>query len=308
MKKTLFLSAFAALSLLACSSETVEPDTDTQTTTETELQETASAVDAPSLDDILAAQPEEAKARFEYRNPGATLEYFGVKPGMTVAELLPGGGWYSKIVLPYLGDEGHLIGVDYDIDMWAKFGGFVDDKFLEDRKSWSTSWAETARGWKSEGSATEISAFALGNVPEEIQGTVDMVLIIRAIHHMNRFEQAHLADGLADIKSILKPDGIVAIVAHRASEDQDDGWANGDNGYLKQSHVISIMSDAGFELVGEPSEINANPKDKASSADGDIVWRLPPNLGTSAEDPELRAKMQAIGESDRMTLKFRIKS
>ena len=101
---------------------------------------------------------------------------------------------------------------------------------------------------------------------------------------------------------ILKPGGVVGVVQHRAAESADDGWANGDNGYVKQSRIISVFESAGFELV-ETSEINVNPRDQPTQEE--FVWRLPPTLGTSQEDEELRAEMEAIGESDRMTLKFR---
>jgi len=312
MKHYLLLAAALAMPLAACSkSDAPVDDSAGAAAAETDLKEikpepvaTPEKTDA-KLSDILAAQPDEVKARYQYRNPQATLEFFDVEPGMTVAEVLPGGGWYSKILLAYLGDDGHLVGVDYSIDMWSEFGGFATPEFLEDKKSWADDWTTDAKGWRN-GVSTNVSAFAFGSAPSDLQGQVDMVFLPRAIHHLNRFEQAHLAGALADIKTILKPDGIVGVVAHRASEDQPDDWANGDNGYMKQSTVIQIMEDAGFELVGE-SEINANPKDKATAANKDMVWRLPPTLGTSREDPELRAKMQAIGETDRMTLKFKIK-
>ena len=159
---------------------------------------------------------------------------------------------------------------------------------------------------RTNGVNTEISAFAFGSASADLKGQVDVVFLPRAIHHLNRFEQANLAEAMSDIKMILKPDGIVAVVAHRAGENNDDAWANGDNGYMKESKVIEIMNDAGFKLAGT-SEINANPKDMASSANEDIVWRLPPSLATSRENPELREKMKAIGETDRMTMKFIMK-
>lgn len=313
MTKPFIATAMTALLMAACgspnsdsASETVDVETVSTEIVETATTEAASETKAVSLSSILDAQPDAVKARYDARNPELTLGYFGIKPGMTVAEALPGGGWYSKLLLPYLGPDGHLVGIDYDIDMWAKFGGFVDDKFLEDRKGWADTFKADATDWAGL-NGPKISGFAFGSVPAELENSVDAVLLIRATHHLNRFEKAHLAGALADIKTILKPDGIVGIVQHRAGEDQDDVWAGGDNGYLKQSYVIQIMEDAGFELAADPSEINANPRDKASAADEDKVWRLPPTLGTSRDNPELKAKMEAIGESDRMTLKFKQK-
>jgi len=309
---TLMAAATALLTLTACSNSA-----DTESAAETVAAETAdkmdSAVDtvkstmkASSLADILDSQSDANKARYQYRNPGETIKFFDIKPGMTVAEVLPGGGWYSKILIPYLGDEGHLVGIDYSIPMWGEFGGFANAEFLAKKESWAETWVKDASEWR-EGGKTNLSAFAFGSAPKDLNGQVDVIFLPRAIHHLNRFEQAHLAEAMGDMKAILKPDGIVAVVAHRAAEDQDDAWANGDNGYMKQSTVIAIMDEAGFELAGQ-SELNANPKDQAKSANGDMVWRLPPSLGTSRDDPELKAKMVAIGETDRMTLKFRLKN
>ena len=101
---------------------------------------------------------------------------------------------------------------------------------------------------------------------------------------------------------MLKPGGIVGVEQHRAPEGQSDASTKGDRGYVKQSAVIAAFQKAGFELV-EQSEINANPKDQPSESD--IVWRLPPTLATSKDNPEQKAQMESIGETDRMTLKFR---
>jgi predicted methyltransferase len=94
----------------------------------------------------------------------------------------------------------------------------------------------------------------------------------------------------------------VGVVQHQARDEMPDEWAGGQNGYLKDDFVIAVMQEAGFEFVGM-NDINSNEKDQPS--DSDIVWRLPPSLATSKEDPELKAAMEAIGESNRMTLKFR---
>jgi predicted methyltransferase len=107
---------------------------------------------------------------------------------------------------------------------------------------------------------------------------------------------------MAAIRGMLKADGLVGVVQHRAPESATDEWADGNNGYLKQSAVIDLFEKAGFELVAS-SEINANPRDKPGPEDD--VWRLPPSLRTSKDNPELRDAMLAIGESDRMTLLFR---
>jgi predicted methyltransferase len=251
----------------------------------------------------LEAQDDKARARYQYRNPKQTLEYFGIEPGMKVLEALPGGGWYSKILLPYLGEKGHLIGVDYAIEMWPHFGGFANEEFIEKKKEWTTTWVEEAQPWRGELGAN-VSAATFSTIPSKIDGSLDAALFIRALHNMVRFSDkgTYLEDAMSATFKALKPGGIVGIVQHQAREDRPDSWATGSNGYLKKSTILKTMKAAGFEFVSE-SDINANPKDQAS--EGDIVWRLPPSLSGAKDNAELKAKMLAIGESNRMTLKFR---
>lgn len=252
---------------------------------------------------VLEAQDDKAKARYQYRNPKQTLEYFGIEPGMKVLEALPGGGWYSKILLPYLGEKGHLIGVDYAMDMWPHFGGFANQEFMEKKKTWAKTWTEKAQPWRGESGAS-VSAATFSTLPSDIDGTLDAALFIRALHNMARFTDKgnYLGDAMSATFKALKPGGIVGIVQHHGREDRPDSWATGENGYLKTSYIMETMKAAGFEFVSE-SDINANEKDQA--AEGDFVWRLPPSLSGAKDNEELKAKMLAIGESNRMTLKFR---
>jgi predicted methyltransferase len=300
--KTLILAG-AALTLAACSG-----GADDAAKTATDMADKAKAemtmkVDSARLSTILAAQDDKAKARYDARNPQATLEFFGIAPGMTVVEALPGGGWYSKILIPYLGDEGHLVGVDYSIDMWPEFGGFADAEFIEKKKTWADEWVEGAKKWQA-GTTGELSAFTFGGRDEAMDGKVDAVLFIRAMHNVSRFEAkgGYMTQALADTHALLKPGGIVGVVQHQGPESNTDEWAVGSSGYLKKSNVIAAFEAAGFKLVKE-SAINENPKDVPTN--DDIVWRLPQSLSTSREDPELREKMKAIGESNRMTLLFK---
>jgi len=242
------------------------------------------------LDGILAAQPDEAKARYQYRHPKETLEFFGVEPGMTVADTLP-GAYYSRILLPYLGDDGALIGVQYSMThRGIDYKG--DAEKLAKHKAWPARFTEMAEDWRG-GSKAAISAYLFGDFPASMDGTVDVFLMLRATHHLNKHDGAAdtLKSALADIMRVLKPGGTLGIVQHRAPEGSSDEWAKGFNGYVKQSAVIKAVTDAGFEFV-EASEMNANPKDQPTESD--YVWRLPPS--GDAKD---------IGESDRMTLKFR---
>jgi predicted methyltransferase len=270
---------------------------------QSETSDTMSSANKTELSTILASHPDDMKARYQYRNPQETIEFFGVEPGMIVAEALPGGGWYTKTLLPYLGDEGGLIGVDYSLRMWPEFGGFANAEFLEKKKTWPASWSEGAQEWRGDTSA-DIKAFAFENRDTSLDGTVDMMLFIRALHNLARFEDEgeYLTKALADTHAMLKPGGIVGVVQHRGPAGNDDAWADGNNGYLKQTAVIAFMDEAGFDLVAS-SEINANANDQPSNED--LVWRLPPTLATSKDNPELKATLEAVGESDRMTLKFK---
>ncbi len=258
--------------------------------------------DAVLLDAALAAQPEEVQARYAYRHPKETLEFFGIEPGMTVVEALPGGGWYSKILIDYLGASGQLIGADYSLDMYPLFG-FANEEFLEAKKSWVEDWTEEATGWRAADDA-QVSAFAFGAMPDEFKGIADAVLFIRALHNLNRFEKdgGFLSGALKDAHDALKPGGILGIVQHQAPDSMPADWADGSRGYLNKAVLIATVESAGFELVGETS-INENPNDQPTA--DDVVWRLPPTLGTSGENQTLKEKMLAIGESNRMTLKFR---
>lgn len=254
------------------------------------------------LDKVLAAQDDETKARYGARHPKETLEFFGVKPGMTVIEGLPGGGWYSKILVDYIGEDGQLIGANYAWSMFPLFGFFGEERLAE-LKTWEADWPKEAAEWGGE-YAAPVSAFSFGTMPDSLNGTADAVLMIRALHNLNRFESEgeYLTKALSDIHAALKSGGVLGVVQHQAPADAPDEWANGSAGYLKKDYLIGRLEEAGFEFVAE-SDINQNPKDHPTT--DDVVWRLPPSLATSRENPLLKAEMEAIGESNRMTLKFR---
>jgi predicted methyltransferase len=257
-----------------------------------------------ALDAALEEQSDDVKARYKWRHPRETLDFFGVAPGMTVVDVLPGSdGYYSKILLGYLGPDGKVVGADYSVEMWKLFGGFADEQFLAQKATWASEWTTAATAWTKGGGAS-VGAVVYGSIPPDMKGTIDAVLMIRAMHHFNRFEDegGWRTKALKDTMDLLKPGGVVGVVQHRGPQTHSDKWAEGDNGYLKQQQVIAAFEAAGFEFLGS-SEINANPADQPT--EDDIVWRLPPTLGTSRDDPALRARMEAIGESDRMTLKFR---
>ncbi len=262
----------------------------------------STATPAERLEALLADKPEEFKARYQYRHPQETLAFFGIEPGMTVVEVLPGGGWYSQVLIPYLGTEGRLIGATYPIEMWPKFE-FADEAFVASMQTWTTDWPREAEQWRGADGA-DVDAFALAALPAGLAGQADAVLFIRALHNLARFEEdgGFLTAAIGDAYDVLKPGGIAGVVQHEARPGMPDAWASGDNGYLKQQFVIDRFEAAGFELVDE-ADINQNPQDQPTEEE--VVWRLPPSYATSRDNPELKAEMDAIGESNRMTLKFR---
>lgn len=296
-------SLILAFGLVACQPASESPTSSAEdAVADVEPAAAVSAGKEDRLAAMLKAQPDEVQARYQYRHPQETLEFFGIEPGMTVVEGLPGRGWYTKVLLPYLGNKGHLIGANYALDMWPNFP-FGTDEFVEKQRTWTTDWPAGAEEWRGDDGAT-IDAFIFGSMPESLAGTADVVFLVRVLHNLANFEEegGYLTTALADAYAVLKPGCTLGVVQHHAREEMSDAFADGSHGYLKKSFVIAVAEQAGFEFVAE-SEINANPNDQPT--EDDIVWRLPPTFATSAEDAELRAEMEAIGESNRMTLKFR---
>jgi predicted methyltransferase len=290
------LSALALL-VFGCSQQAAPPPE----APEAPAAEASDGAAAARLETVLSSQTEETKSRYASRHPKETLEFFGVQPGMTVVDTLPGPVWYTGILLDYLGPQGKVIDADYSPEMWTKFGPYTPDP--KTKETWASDTLAKLEAQRTPEKAN-VGAFQYGAVPGEMAGTVDVVLLVRALHHFMRLEPSdgYMTKALADIKMLLKPGGIVGVEQHRAPESAADASAMGDRGYVKQSAVIKAFQAAGFELADQ-SEINANPKDQPS--DSDVVWRLPPTLATSKDKPELKAQMEAIGETDRMTLKFR---
>ena len=285
-----YLILLVALSMAACQ--------------QTNDERAGGATSESNLADILAAQPDDVRARYPFRHPQETLEFFEIEPGMTVAEGLPGRGWYTKVLAAYLGSDGHIIGVNYSLDMWPLFP-FGSEEFVQRMSTWTTDFPADADEWRDENSAT-ISAHIFGSVPAKTAGTADAVFFARVLHNLANFENAgegaFLQIALVDAYTVLKPGGVFGVVQHHARDGMSDDFANGTHGYLKKDFVIGQIKAVGFEFVGE-IDINANAKDQPS--EDDIVWRLPPSYATSEDDAELRAAVDAIGESNRMTLKFR---
>ena len=251
---------------------------------------------APSLGEVLAAEiRNDDRARDQYRHPAETLEFFGVEPTMTVAEYGPGGGWYTRVLAPYLAPAGTYIGFEQDSD-----GGTYRDRAQEARaKGWTERFKDSVAQMTGM-DAAKVNAFEIDEMPEGVEGTVDRVLIFRSMHGLNIGNSADTV--LKAARRMLKDDGMVGVVQHRAPAGASyDDYGARQRGYMRKQDVVAIFEANGFELAAE-SEINANPKDPANWERG--VWTLPPVLGTGANDPR-RSEYLSIGESDRMTLLFK---
>jgi len=231
------------------------------------------------------------RARDLHRHPAETLAFFQVRPGMTVVDYMPSGGWYTRVLVPYLGPEGHYIGLNPAVQAGMAEGmrnylGGLRGKFVP----------ETAK-WQLQGASIE--AFNSNELAEARNGTVDRVLIMREMHNLWRMNL--LRDELLAVRRLLKADGLLGIEQHRAPADASAEQTDGSRGYLREKDVIALVEAHGFELVAK-SGINANPRDPANHPGG--VWMLPPNLRGVTDEAE-KARLAAIGESDRMTLLFR---
>ncbi|MEZ7996691.1 MAG: methyltransferase [Halioglobus sp.] len=267
----------------------------------TGLIQTAYAVtETDTLNAVLASRSDEDKVRDDARQPLETLTFFQIKPGMTIAEALPGGGWYTRILANYLGQDGTLYGVNYPDSLWPMLS-YASPEWIAERIAATQNFTAKVATFTDNGITAQ--GFTFDTVPPEVEGTVDRVLLIRALHNLNRFQQkaGTRSQALAATHAMLKQDGLVGVVQHRAPATASKEWADGNKGYLNEVAVIAMFAEAGFALVAQ-SEINANPMDQPSGEDN--VWQLPPSLRGNSDD-EQRDAMVAIGESDRMTLLFR---
>lgn len=240
--------------------------------------------------DLALAHPRRAedRARDQWRHPEQTLGFFRVKPGMTVVDYTPSGGWWTRVLVPYLGEQGRYIGLNPDISAnrgMARYYGNTAQTFPPKAAEWTGVPAE------------RIAAFNTDGLPPALNGTVDRVLIFRALHNLQR--TGMLPRELAAVRGLLKPNGLLGIEQHRAMASAPDAYVDGSKGYMREKDVIALVEAQGFELVAK-SEVNANPADPADHAAG--VWALPPSFREGEKD---RARYAAIGESDRMTLLFR---
>ncbi|WP_428310017.1 class I SAM-dependent methyltransferase [Hydrocarboniphaga sp.] len=241
------------------------------------------------LQAVIASQdrPEADRARDRYRHPLQTLSFFGIKPDMTVVEIAPGGGWYSEILAPYLSESGHYYAAASATSLptssekakqgVAKFAARFDANPARYGKPVITEFQPPLR--------VEIAP----------AGSADLVVSFRNVHNWIASDSELAA--FQSFFTALKPGGTLGIVEHRGKPGETVDQMK-DTGYVSEAYVKALAQQAGFRFVAS-SPVNNNPKDSKDYPEG--VWTLPPTLKLGDKD---REKYRAIGESDRMTLKF----
>lgn len=259
--------------------------------------ESAGSVEAPDQVDVAAGpagtllailaaghRSAEHRARDVYRHPAETLAFFGIEPDMTVVEVSPGGGWYTEILAPYLRESGRFYAAGADPDSESEFAQRSVGRFAEKLAEHPELYDRTI-----------VTVLAPG-VEVAPAGSADAVLTFRNVH--NWMAAGSERGAFQAFYAALKPGGVLGVVEHRLdpSMEQDP---KAPTGYVREDIVIALAEAAGFEFV-EASELNANPADTKDYAEG--VWTLPPTFRLKDVD---REKYAGIGESDRMTLKFR---
>jgi predicted methyltransferase len=225
-------------------------------------------------------------ARNDARHPVETLDFFGLKSGMTVIEILPGGGWYAEILAPFLKGNGTYYAAHFSPNSHLSYQPPMLQQFRDRVTGNPEIYGETIITHMYPPSETAIAP----------PGSADLALTFRNVHNwvMAGTQKEHFAA----FYTALKPGGILGVSEHRAPAGSTMEFMQ-TTGYVSQEYVTQLANEAGFEFVAS-SEINANPLDTKDYAEG--VWTLPPTLRMGEQDKE---KYLAIGESDRMTLKFR---
>ncbi|WP_333585658.1 class I SAM-dependent methyltransferase [Phenylobacterium sp.] len=248
------------------------------------------------LKEVIAGpqRSDDHRARDEARNPYDSLVFWGLKPGQTVIEISPGSGYWTEILAPYAArTEGSYVAGVADLD-----DASLSDGARRARAAFEAKYADAAVF----GDVTYVG-FGAASAPLGAPGSADLVLTARNIHNW-MWREGMLDKALSDFFAVLKPGGVLAVEEHRADPRPEVEGAR--DGYVATATVVAAAEKAGFQLA-ESSEINANARDTKDHPFG--VWTLPPvrrNAGQDGQTPADfdRAKYDAIGESDRMTLRF----
>ncbi len=224
-------------------------------------------------------------ARDDARHPIEVLSFFGVEPDSTVVEVWPSGGWWTEILAPLLRNEGAYYAAHWPADSGRSYASAAIERF------------KTKMGESPELYDQVINARIGGDDPDNVpDGVADVVITVRALHNFMADDSAGKMFG--EFHRVLKPGGVLGVVQHRGDPDKPQD-PNARSGYVTEAAVIAMAEQAGFKLEGS-AEINANPKDTRDHPEG--VWTLPPS--SRLDDTDDGPKYRAIGESDRMTLKF----
>ena len=275
--KCLLPAALPALLLVACASSSP--------TGQGAPAPASTAADAAALDAAIAGswRPTKNVARDQYRHPRETLAFFGLRPDQTVIEITPGGGWYAEILAPYLAEHGHYVAA-------LAIPSNPQGEAASDQQALVAKFAADPAHF---GHATIVEFDPKAPV-FGAPASADAVLTFRNVHNwVMAGTQAVMFRGFFDV---LKPGGVLGVTDHRAKA---GAATDGQQGYVTEQQVIDYATAAGFVIDGR-SDINANPADRKDYPKG--VWTLPPTLELGDTD---KAKYLAIGESDRMTLRFR---
>jgi predicted methyltransferase len=249
------------------------------------------ATTSSELDDAMSGEHRSAenKARDKFRHPKETLAFFGFRSDMTVVEIWPGGGWYTEILAPALKDNGKLYAAQYSVNPQYSYQRRYFGAFL-------TKAGESPDVFRDVIVTAMDFPYQLNIAPS---GTADLVVTFRNAHNWvsSGYHKASAQLAFQAMFDVLKPGGVLGIVDHRWP-DADNGDPHAEDGYISEERLIAFAEEAGFEFAGR-SDVNRNSKDTHDHPEG--VWTLPPSLALDDQD---REKYLAIGESDRLTIKF----
>jgi predicted methyltransferase len=283
MQRSLSFCAVALIALAGCASAPQVP------------ADSAADLDSSNvarLDSALAGdwRSAENRARDQYRHPRETLAFFGVRPEQTVIEITPGSGaWYAEVLAPYLRDNGRYIAAMVDPASAAEGRG----------RDYQTSQRDGLQA-RFDGAPAQFDRARMVSYDPKAprfgpSNSADVVLTFRNVHNwVMDGNEAAMFKGFYDV---LRPGGVLGVTDHRAAAGKSLDEVK-ESGYLPEDYVIGLATAAGFVLE-EKSEINANPADTKDHPNG--VWTLPPGNNHDEAD---KAKYAAMGESDRMTLRF----